>query len=385
MALSCLHFCTSDAWGGLELYSCTLMKELRNAGCAVAAVCSPHSKVEQYLKDAGIETINLPSNRTLSLRSLRMLASTMQTCSTDVVHVHFHKDIWLASSALRSDVRRRLFLSIYMGVPKKNDPLHRYIYRRVDGVFTSSLELNRRLPGLYPISSEKIHYLPYGRDVKEYLRDEEKRREIRNMYGVEENDVLVGTMVRIDPGKSVMDFARSYMYIDAKLRDRVKYLIIGEPTRKGHAREHESPFEAHCEAYLRELQAFIDAEGFGDRVLLAGFQRDLIGYLSALDIFVFPSRDELYSLAVLDAMCLGLPVVAARAGGTIDQVEDGSSGSFYGVGNSVEAAQKISQYVSHPELRVQHGTNGRNFVLRHHDMKGTIRQLLEFYQQPHLC
>jgi len=384
MPLSCLHLCTSDAWGGLELYSCTLMKELRNAGCAMVAVCSPHSRIEEYLTDTGVETINLPSNRTLSFRSLRALTPVLQTRSIDVVHVHFHKDIWLASLLLRSDVRRRLFLSIYMGVPRKTDPLHRYIYRRVDGVFTSSRELNRRLPGLYPISTERIHYLPYGRDVKAYVRDEKKRVKIREMYGVKKDEVLVGTMVRIDPGKSVMDFARSYKYIDEPLRDRVKFLIIGEPTRKGHARDHESPFEPHCEAYLRELQTFIGTEGFGDRVLLAGFQRDLIGFLSALDIFVFPSRDELYSLAVLDAMCLGLPVVAARAGGTVDQIEDGKSGLFYEVGNSVEAAQKISLYVSKPELRMQHGANGRNFVFQEHDMNGTIHRLLEFYQQPHL-
>ncbi|HUL43028.1 MAG TPA: glycosyltransferase family 4 protein [Bacteroidota bacterium] len=382
MALSCLHFCTSDAWGGLELYSCTVMKELKAAGCSVIAVCRPHSKIEQVLKDAGIVTCNLPADRTFSLRSLRAVEDILRERSVDVLHVHFHRDIWPASLALRRDVNRRLFLSIYMGVPRKNDLLHRYIYRRVDGVFTSSRELNRRLPDLYPVASEKIHYLPYGRDVRTYARDDEKRVRIRAQFGVNADEMLVGTMVRIDPGKSVLDFARSYLYIDETARRRVKYLIVGEPTRKGYVRDHESPFEPHCEAYLQELRNFIDTEGIRDRILLAGFQSDLIGYLSAMDVFVFPSRDELYSLAVLDAMGMGLPVVAARAGGTVDQVEEGRSGEFYGVGNSAEAAEKISLYLSHPDLRAQQGANGREFVLQNHDMKTTINQLLGFYQRP---
>ena len=49
MKISTLHFCTSDSWGGLELYACTLMSELKNAGVNVFAICKKNSKIEKYL------------------------------------------------------------------------------------------------------------------------------------------------------------------------------------------------------------------------------------------------------------------------------------------------------------------------------------------------
>ena len=374
----CLHFCTSEAWGGLELYACTLMAELRNSGCVVYAVCKPDSKVEEFLKRQGIQTVHLPGSSRISWRAVRFLRSLVRQNNVQVLHVHFHKDIWPASLALKND-SRNLFLSIYMGVPRKNDFLHRFIFSRVDAIFTSSFELVRRLPELYPVKSSRIHFLPYGRSVDRERRDEEARARIRAGYGLNSDEIFVGTMVRIDPGKGVMDFARSFNYITPSIRRKIKFLIVGEPTRKGHARSNESPFEEHCEAYLRDLEGYIIGENLREKILLAGFQEDIVGTLSALDIFVFPSRDELYSLVVLDAMCLGLPIVAARAGGNTDQIQDGINGFLYTVGDSEDMAEKISVYLQNPALRSQHGIEARKSVEEKHDMKKTIRQLLGFY------
>ncbi len=105
----------------------------------------------------------------------------------------------------------------------------------------------------------------------------------------------------------------------------------------------------------------------------------MIGYLSALDLFVFPSRDELYSLVVLDAQALGLPVIGAAAGGTLDQIEEGKSGFLYPVGDPDALARRIGRYLEQPALREEHGRAGRLFVERHHDMKKTIDELLRWY------
>ena len=378
MTLTCLHFCTSEAWGGLELYACTLMVKLKEAGCTVIGVTRPHSKAAAFLQSHGVEAIRVPGYSAVSIESIRLLRSLISARRVDVVHVHFHRDIWQASLSLRSDTRRKLFLSIYMGVPKKTDPFHRFIYKRVDAIFTSSVEMNNRLPALYPVPASRVHLLPYGRAIDTYRRDDARRSEIRAFYGVRPEETLVGTIVRIDPGKGAMDFARSYSYIAPDVRPR--YLIVGEPTRRAHARPDESPFEKHCEAYRREMEAYIAAEGLGEKILLAGFQDDLVGYLSAIDVFVFPSRDELYYLVMLDAMCMGLPVVAARAGGNPSQIEDGVSGLLYSVADSRDLADKVMRYLRSIPLRHEHGRAARMFVEKQHDMNDTISRLLEFYR-----
>ncbi|MBI1804470.1 MAG: glycosyltransferase family 4 protein [Ignavibacteriae bacterium] len=375
-----LHFCTSEAWGGLELYACTLMVELQKAGVEIFAICAPDSKAEKFLRERHIQTFHLPSSNPVSLRSARFVQSFIVEHDVDILHVHFHSDIWPASLALTTDSIRKLFLSIYMGVPKKNDLFHRFIYRRVNAIFTSSLELNQRLPMLYPVPSSKVHLLPYGRHLEHYAHDPRRRKEIRAEYDCSDSDVVVGTMVRIDPGKGVMDFAKSILYIDAALKHRVKYLIVGEPTRRSHSRPSESPYEPHCEVYRRQIELFLQQEHLTTKITFAGYQPDVVGYLSAMDVFVFPSRDELYSLVVLDAMCMGLPIVAAQAGGNLFQIEDGKRGLLYTVGDSKDLAAKLTQYLNSAELRREHGRAAREFVEEKHSMTRTIEQLLNFYR-----
>ncbi len=375
-----IHLCTSASWGGLEVYACTVMLELQRAGCDVLGICAKSSKVHTYLTEHKIPVQTLPGSYAVSLSAVRFLRSLVDDHGADILHAHFHKDIWPASLALTFDERRKLFLSIYLGVPKKKDVFHRLIYNRINGIFTSSHELCRRLPGLYPVPPSKIHYLPYGRSLERYRIDAGRRKELRSSFGCGDDDFLIGTMVRIDPGKGVMDFARSYESLSSSVKERARYLIIGEPTRKSRVRGNESPFEPESEMYFEQVQAFIRQAGIADRVRCVGYQPDLIGFLGALDVFVFPSRDELYSLVVLDAMAMGLPVVAAAAGGTLDQVEDQKSGLFYPVGDSRAMAERISSYLGSRQLRDDHGARARKFVERHHSMDGMIRQLMDYYQ-----
>ncbi len=375
-----LHLCTSQAWGGLELYACTVMVELQKRGWKVWAICYPNSKVEEFLRANNVRVMNVPSYMKLSFSSVRFIRRLIREEDIPVVHVHFHRDIWQASLALWGDHKRKLILSIYMGVNKKRDIFHRFIYSRVDAIFTSSIAMNKVLHERYPVPASKIHFLPYGRTVEDYQRDAVKRLAIRTKYNIQPDDVVAGAMMRIDPGKCVMDFVQSFLYLREETRKKVKYLVIGEPTRKRASSPKESPFEPHCEEYYFELKNFIKDNNLENNIYLCGFQSDIIGYLSAMDVFVFPSRDELFSLVVLDAMAMKLPVVAAAAGGNLDQVTDGVSGRLFTVNDSKDIADKISPYLDDAELRIKHGNSAREFVVKNHAMNVAIDQLLEFYK-----
>lgn len=355
------------------------MVELSNAGVSVVAICRPSTKIEEYLTAHHVTVRHLPNSRKVSLSSLIELRKILEEYHVENVHVHVHRDVWLPAIALQNDVHRKLFVSVYMGVNSKNDFLHRWAYRRIDGMFCSSPEMTPRLPSLYPIGADKVHLLPYGRHLERYNVDTSRRAAIRSQLGAGDDQLLVGTMLRIDPGKGVMDFARSFLYLKPELRQRVKFLIVGEPTRKGRTAPGASPYEPHCEAYLQQLEAYIVEEKLSQSIHRLDYQPDLIGYLSALDCFVFPSRDELYSLVVLDAMAMGLPVVAARAGGNMWQVKDNQNGLLYDVADSKDLAAKLEEYIMNPTMRQKHGVAARAFVSEDHDMKNTIQQLLSFY------
>lgn len=377
--MNTLHLCRSKAWGGREIYVCTVLSELKLAGCGVHAVCMPGSRIESFLKDRGISCIHLAGDYRLNPASIIQLRSFIRENRINAVHAHLSREIWPASLALSGYRGVRFFFSNYSGGRAKKDILHRIIYNRLDGVFTSSAALAGRLVEIYPIPASKIHLLPYGRRIEDYRPDKKKRAEIRKRHGIGDNETLIGTMVRIDPTKGPMDMLTCLPHLDEKFRKQIRIMIVGEPTRRSKPRLGQGEFDPKSEAYSNELTGFIEKNKLQDKVILPGFRDDLTGYLGAMDIFVFPSRNELYALAVLDAMCMRLSVVATRAGGNLEQIRENETGLFYKAGDSRDLARKLSLYLANPELRKAHGEKARRFVMDKHDMDRMIETLITHY------
>lgn len=79
-------------------------------------------------------------------------------------------------------------------------------------------------------------------------------------------------------------------------------------------------------AYEQELQASVAEQGLEGRVYMAGQVDDAAPYLALADIFVSASDVEPFGIALVEAMAAGLPIVAVRAGGPREILEDGRWG-----------------------------------------------------------
>ncbi len=101
-------------------------------------------------------------------------------------------------------------------------------------------------------------------------------------------------------------------------------------------------------------------------------------YASA-DLLVFPSTTETQGLVLLEAMAAGLPVVAARAGGAVDVVEDGRNG-FLSPPEAGEMARRVSLLLSRPELRLSFATEGMKTAESFSASRQADR-LLELYRE----
>lgn len=120
----------------------------------------------------------------------------------------------------------------------------------------------------------------------------------------------------------------------------------------------------HAEA---ELRAQVDALKLGDRVTFLGFipDADLIALYRSGDIFAIPSEAELQSLATMEAMACGLPVVAADAYALPELVHHGENGFLFPKGDSDEMARCLDMLASSAELRKQMGARSLEIIARH--------------------
>jgi glycosyltransferase involved in cell wall biosynthesis len=91
--------------------------------------------------------------------------------------------------------------------------------------------------------------------------------------------------------------------------------------------------------------------GISERVAFLGVRNDIGQLLSAADVFVQPSLWEGLSLALLEALFAGLPVIATMVEGVVDVVEDGKSALLVKTGDAHELAKAIEQLIADEPLR----------------------------------
>jgi len=107
------------------------------------------------------------------------------------------------------------------------------------------------------------------------------------------------------------------------------------------------------------LRSQADELGLEDRLAFLGQREDIPRLLAASDVFVLPSLYEGTSLAVLEAMAAGRPVVSSRIGGTDELVVDGESGVLVPAGDADALAAAIRRLLADPALRARIGTAAR--------------------------
>jgi glycosyltransferase involved in cell wall biosynthesis len=93
--------------------------------------------------------------------------------------------------------------------------------------------------------------------------------------------------------------------------------------------------------------------GLGDAFRLLGYRPDALDVLAAGDLFVLSSKQEGLPVALMEALAVGLPVVATAVGGIPEAVTDGVQGRLVDPGRPGELADAMAQLVSDPVLRLR--------------------------------
>jgi len=120
--------------------------------------------------------------------------------------------------------------------------------------------------------------------------------------------------------------------------------------------------------------------GLVEKISFAGFRREIGEWLPNFDIFILPSKWEGVSMALLEAMACGLPVVAIAVGGTPEIVVHGSTGFLVSPQDPKEMARAILTLIRDPHLRLRMGMAGYQRIHTQFTIEQNIMQLENIYQ-----
>ncbi|GHO86796.1 glycosyltransferase [Dictyobacter formicarum] len=120
-----------------------------------------------------------------------------------------------------------------------------------------------------------------------------------------------------------------------------------------------------------ELRAQVEQLRIGDRVSFLGFVRDadLLALRRTASLFVIPSEADLQSLATMEAMACGLPVIAANSYALPELVRHEVNGFLFTPGNSDEMAAQIDTLLGNAELRAKMGQQSLRIISTHDRVK----------------
>jgi glycosyltransferase involved in cell wall biosynthesis len=121
--------------------------------------------------------------------------------------------------------------------------------------------------------------------------------------------------------------------------------------------------------------------GLERQVRFLGFRDDVATVLASLDVVVFPSLREGLPVALLEAMALGVPVVATTAGGIPSVIRDGVSGLLCPTSDAVSLADGVARALDDRALRARMGAEGQRVVASQFELNDMVDRYAELYHE----
>ena len=160
------------------------------------------------------------------------------------------------------------------------------------------------------------------------------RARVRAEWGVGDDEVVIGAVANYRPQKGYPDLlSAARTVIDEGLP--VRFVAIGQ-----------GPLEGEIKRRHAEL-------ALGDRFRLLGYHPNPFAVLAGCDVFVMASLYEGYSVALMEALAMALPVVATSVGGVPDAIGDGKEGLIVPPGRPELLARALLELVGDAERRKQ--------------------------------
>jgi glycosyltransferase involved in cell wall biosynthesis len=165
-----------------------------------------------------------------------------------------------------------------------------------------------------------------------------QKQALRARFGFLATDYVIGICAALRPEKAHGDFLLAL----ARLRSsgqRAKGFIIGDGSQR-----------TAIERRIAQL-------GLANHVAVTGFQSDVRPFIAACDVMTLTSLHETFSLAALESMSMGKPVVLSRTGGAAELTDPGVNGFLFAPGD-VDARTEFLSTLASPELRASMGSAG---------------------------
>ncbi len=309
---------------------------------------------------------------TNDLASYRALQRRLKEIRPDLVHTHSSKAGFLGRIAARDAGVPHIVHTVH-GLPfNRINPawanalyirLEHYAAQMTDRLITVADAMTAQAVDAGIAPPEQFQTIYSGMQVEPYMSAEQHRDSMRSKLGFEEDDVVIGTIARLSPGKghrALIDAMRPL----ADAPENLKFLWLGD----GPLRE--------------DLEDRLTRFDLASRVTLAGLvpTEDVPEYLSAMDVLVHPSFWEGLPRTLPQGLLAGIPVVSFDIDGAREVVRHGENGYLLRPGDVEQLTWAIETLYRTPAMRQKMGARHREQIARQFDHERMGEQIEHVYR-----
>jgi glycosyltransferase involved in cell wall biosynthesis len=178
------------------------------------------------------------------------------------------------------------------------------------------------------------------------------RRAVRAALGLGTEDFVTAVLAQITPWKGQEEAIRALAHARAR-HPHAKLLLVGAAKFVAKATRYDN------RTYLAGLHRLVSELGLEEHVQFLGERDDVPEVLGAVDALLVPSWEEPFGRTVIEAMAMGVPVIATSVGGPAEVITDGRDGLLVAPREPDAWAGAICELVESPELRERLARHGR--------------------------
>jgi glycosyltransferase involved in cell wall biosynthesis len=361
-----LHLVSSGGLYGAEQVILNLART-ENTISYVGALYNVHSPNLEVIDEAekrGSRTVVFDSRGRIDFKTVFKINRFLKNYRIDILHTHGYKsDIVGFLAALWSGTKWVATNHVWhptSGKLRLYESVDALVLRFAKRIVAVSAEIREDLISTN-VPPANIRVIDNGIDLDRFTQSRPTAT-LKAALGIAEQDVVVTIVGRLSPEKGHKTFLEAARTISSKKGD-VKFLIVGD----GPMRE-----ELRAEAIRLNIE---------DRVVFAGFRKDMPAIYALSDVLVNASSIEGLPMTILEAMASNVPVIAPRTGGVPAIIKDNETGLLVDAQNVVALRIAIQSLIDDREKRRRLAGAAFGFVTKNHSFERMCDAYLQVYRE----
>lgn len=353
---------TNRGGGGTESHFVTLARAMREAGHTVAAVVHPDAPIHAGLVESEVNLYDGFFRNAVDPRGIHAVWRAARDFRPDWIIGCFSKEYWpLAIMSRALGVKLAVFK--HMDFPMR-PATHHFIPRLASHFIVISDFMRERFiaRGVPPARIQMLHN---PLDLDYFRPDPALRRTARDALGLVDDDIVVGFIGALHPGKGIFTLADAVNQAMAQM-PVLRALWVGEGPATS------------------ELLAAIHNSGFEARHIRHEWATDVRPYYAAMDMLAIPSvESDTFGRVSIEAQACGVPVLGSDLGGIPETLMPGITGQLLPPGNIPAWRDAIITLAGDARMRMRMKAEGRNWVMQRFSAPVIARQFAQMLEGCH--